>query len=87
MLNGDLIVQSSEALDREHALEFFKPGYNAANIDSSSIEKYFFGNKFHNGLLLFHDFRKRNYLKRLNDTKLILVEVDSIFQSFFSKSF
>ena len=85
VLNGDLIDQRSEAFDREHALEFFKPGYNATNIDSAYIEKYFFGNKFHNGLLLFHDFRKRNYLKRLNDTKLVLIEVDLIFKSFFSK--
>ena len=85
VLNGDLIDQRSEAFDREHALEFFKPGYNATNIDSAYIKKYFFGNKFHNGLLLFHDFRKRNYLKRLNDTKLVLIEVDLIFKSFFSK--
>ena len=85
VLNGDLIDQRSEAFDREHALEFFKPGYNATNIDSAYIKKYFYGNKFHNGLLLFHDFRKRNYLKRLNDTKLVLIEVDLIFKSFFSK--
>jgi|TARA_B110001454_G_scaffold64529_1_gene62661 hypothetical protein len=85
VLNGDLIDQRSEAFDREHALEFFKASYNATNIDSASIKKYFFGNKFHNGLLLYHNFRKRNYLKRLNDTKLVLLEVDSIFKSFFSK--
>ena len=42
VLNGDLIDQRSEAFDREHALEFFKPGYNAANIDTTSIKKYFF---------------------------------------------
>ena len=51
VLNGDLIDQRSEAFDREHALEFFKPGYNAANIDSSSIEKYFFGSKKWKSLL------------------------------------
>ncbi|MBT4784144.1 MAG: hypothetical protein HOO21_02225 [Candidatus Marinimicrobia bacterium] len=85
VLNGDLIDQRSEAFDREHALEFFKPGYNAANIDTASIKKYFFGNRFHNGLLLYHDFRKRNYLARLNDTKIILSETDSIFNLFFEK--
>jgi len=85
VLNGDLIDQRSEAFDREHALEFFKPGYNAANIDTTSIKKYFFGNRFHNGLLLYHDFRKRNYLARLNDTKIILSETDSIFNLFFEK--
>jgi len=85
VLNGDLIDQRSEAFDREHALEFFKPGYNAANIDTTSIKKYFFGNRFHNGLLLYHDFRKRNYLARLKDTKIILSETDSIFNLFFEK--
>lgn len=85
VLNGDLIDQRSEAFDREHALEFFKPGYNAANIDTTSIKKYFFGNRFHNGLLLYHDFRKRNYLARLNDTKIILSETDLIFNLFFEK--
>lgn len=86
VLNGDLIDQRSEAFDREHALEFFKPGYNAASIDTASIKKYFFGNRFHNGLLLYHDFRKRNYLARLNDTKIILSETDSIFNLFFEKN-
>ena len=85
VLNGDLIDQRSEAFDREHALEFYKARYNAANIDTLSIKKYFFGNRFHNGLLLYHDFRKRNYLARLNDTKTVLLEADSIFNLFFEK--
>ena len=83
VLNGDLIDQRSEAFDREHALQFFKPIYKSTNVDTSSIKKYFFGDKFHNGLLLYHDFRKKYYLERLRNTRDKLVEVDSVLMKYY----
>ena len=82
VLNGDLIDQRSEAFDREHALQFFKPIYRSTTVDTSSIKKYFFGDKFHNGLLLYHDFRKKYYLERLRNTKDKLLEVDSVLMKY-----
>ena len=83
VLNGDLIDQRSEAFDREHALQFFKPIYRSTTVDTSSIKKYFFGDKFHNGLLLYHDFRKKYYLERLRNTRDKLVEVDSVLMKYY----
>jgi hypothetical protein len=82
VLNGDLIDQRSEAFDREHALQFFKPIYKSTTVDTLSIKEYFFGDKFHNGLLLYHDFRKKYYLERLRNTRDKLVEVDSVLMEY-----
>ena len=83
VLNGDLIDQRSEAFDREHALQFFKPIYKSTTVDTLSIKEYFFGDKFHNGLLLYHDFRKKYYLERLRNTRDKLVEVDSVLMKYY----
>ncbi len=82
VLNGDLIDQRSEAFDREHALQFFKPIYKSTTVDTLSIKEYFFGDNFHNGLLLYHDFRKKYYLERLRNTRDKLVEVDSVLMEY-----
>ena len=82
-LNGDLIDQRSEAFDREHALQFFKPIYKSTTVDTLSIKEYFFGDKFHNGLLLYHDFRKKYYLERLRNTRDKLLEVDSVLMKYY----
>lgn len=83
ILNGDLLDQRAEAFDREHALRFFKPMYKSTNVDTVSIKNYFYGEKFHNGLLLYHDFRKNTYLNRLLDTRDKLIEADSVINIFF----
>ena len=85
-LNGDLIDQRSEAFDREHALLFFKPIYKSTSVDTSSIKDYFYDDKFHNGLLLYHDFRKKYYLQRLRDTKEKLVEVERVIMNYFTNN-
>ena len=83
ILNGDLIDQRGEAFDREHALHFFKPIYKSTTVDSQLVKQYFFGDRFHNGLLLYHDFRKKYYLERLRTTRDKLVEVDSVLMKYY----
>ena len=83
ILNGDLIDQRGEAFDREHALHFFKPIYKSTTVDSQLVKQYFFGDRFHNGLLLYHDFRKKYYLERLRNTRDKLVEVDSVLMKYY----
>ena len=82
ILNGDLIDQRGEAFDREHALHFFKPIYKSTTVDSQLVKQYFFGDRFHNGLLLYHDFRKKYYLERLRNTRDKLLEVDSVLMEY-----
>jgi len=83
ILNGDLIDQRGEAFDREHALHFFKPIYKSTTVDSQLVKQYFFGDRFHNGLLLYHDFRKKYYLERLRNTRDKLLEVDSVLMKYY----
>ena len=83
ILNGDLIDQRGEAFDREHAFHFFKPIYKSTTVDSQLVKQYFFGDRFHNGLLLYHDFRKKYYLERLRNTRDKLLEVDSVLMKYY----
>ena len=86
VLNGDLLDQRSTVFGKEHSFIFYRPLYKQTNIDTSAIKEYFLSHEFHNGLLRFHDFRKRFYLLRLRDTKNQMIKVDSILTGYFSNN-
>ena len=63
----------------KYAVKFNKPRFNQQNIDTLKLEKYFFSDEFHNGLLSTHDIRKNYYMHRLNETRNHLDRVQKIF--------
>ena len=77
-LNGDLFDERMMNFKKNHAFPFFKPYYTKSDVDTMSLKKYFFSDKFHNGILLVHDFRKNFYLNRLNDTRDQLMKVNEL---------
>jgi len=74
-LNGDLIDERMRDFEKEFAMPYFKSRYNQENIDTLALNKYFFSNTFHNGILYLHDLRKNWYMERLIDTKNQLYKV------------
>ena len=83
-LNGDLFDNRMHDFKYDFSLPFFKLNYAKTNLDSLALKKYFFSDRFHNGLLYFHDFRKNNYMNRLLDTKKQLLKVDQNFENYFT---
>ncbi len=79
-LNGDLFDERIMDFKRNHAFPFFKPKYTKNKVDSVNIKKYFFSDKFHNGILLVHDFRKNYYMERLDDTLDHLIIVNELLE-------
>ena len=80
-LNGDILDQRAFDFLTKYAVKFNKPRFNQQNIDTLKLEKYFFSDEFHNGLLSTHDIRKNYYMHRLNETKNHLNRVQKIFDS------
>jgi len=83
-LNGDLFDNRMHDFKYDFALPFFKPNYAKNNLDSEALKKYFFSDRFHNGVLYFHDFRKNSYINRLLETKDQLLKVKKIFEDYFA---
>ena len=77
-LNGDILDKRISDFNRLYSINFFKPIYNQSDVDTLKLKKYFFSDKFHNGLLIFHDFRSTNYISRLNQTMNQIKKVDSL---------
>ena len=50
-------------------MHFNKARFNQQKVDTLGLNKYFFSNDFHNGLLGAYEIRKDYYMKRLDDTK------------------
>ena len=81
-LNGDILDQRISDFDRFYSINFFKPIYNQPSVDTTKLKKYFFSDEFHNGLLIFHDFRSTNYISRLNQTLTQMKKVDNLLNDF-----
>lgn len=77
-LNGDILDQRIADFNKLYAIKFFKPIYNQTEVDTIKLKKYFFSDEFHNGLLIFHDFRNTNYMSRLNQTMNQIKKVDNL---------
>jgi hypothetical protein len=77
-LNGDILDQRISDFNRLYSIKFFKPIYNQTGIDTFNLKNYFFSDEFHNGLLIFHDFRSTNYISRLNQTMNQIKKVDNL---------
>ena len=75
-LNGDILDKRISDFNKLYSINFFKPIYNQSDVDTLKLKKYFFSDKFHNGLLIFHDFRSTNYISRLNQTMNQIKKVD-----------
>ena len=77
-LNGDILDERISDFNRIYSINFFKPIYKQTGVDSVKLKNYFFSDEFHNGLLIFHDFRSTNYISRLNQTMNQIKKVDSL---------
>tara|TARA_E500000178_G_C16911761_1_gene702988 strand:+ start:322 stop:1005 length:684 start_codon:yes stop_codon:yes gene_type:complete len=77
-LNGDILDKRIADFNRLYSIEFFKPIYKQTGVDTLKLKDYFHSDKFHNGLLIFHDFRSTNYISRLNQTMNQIKKVDSL---------
>ena len=75
-LNGDILDERISDFNRLYSIEFFKPIYKQTGVDTLKLKNYFFSDKFHNGLLIFHDFRSTNYMSRLSQTMNQIKKVD-----------
>ena len=85
-LNGDLFDNRMHDFKYDFSLPFFKPNYVKGNIDSLKLKDYFFSDRFHNGLLYCHDFRKIYYMNRLAETESQLLKVDKVFKTYFASN-
>ena len=77
-LNGDILDERISDFNRIYSINFFKPIYKQTGVDTVRLKNYFFSDEFHNGLLIFHDFRSTNYISRLNQTMDQIKKVDSL---------
>ena len=77
-LNGDILDERISDFNRLYSINFFKPIYKQTGVDTVKLKNYFFSDEFHNGLLIFHDFRSTNYISRLNQTMNQIKKVDSL---------
>ena len=85
-LNGDILDKRISDFNRLYSINFFKPIYNQSDVDTLKLKKYFFSDKFHNGLLIFHDFRSTNYISRLNQTMNQIKKVDLLLDNLLIKN-
>ena len=85
-LNGDLFDNRMHDFKYDFALPFFKPNYVKDNNDSLKLKDYFFSDRFYNGLLYCHDFRKIYYMNRLVETESQLLKVDKVFKNYFASN-
>ena len=85
-LNGDILDKRISDFNRLYSINFFKPIYNQSDVDTLKLKKYFFSDKFHNGLLIFHDFRSTNYISRLNQTMNQIKKVDFLLDNLLIKN-
>ena len=81
-LNGDILDQRISDFNRLYSINFFKPIYNQTGVDTTKLKNYFFSDEFHNGLLIFHDFRSTNYISRLKQTMDQIKKVDNLLDTF-----
>jgi len=85
-LNGDILDKRISDFNRLYSINFFKPIYKQTGVDTLKLKKYFFSDKFHNGLLIFHDFRSTNYISRLNQTMSQIKKVDLLLDNLLIKN-
>ena len=85
-LNGDILDKRISDFNKLYSINFFKPIYKQTGVDTLKLKKYFFSDKFHNGLLIFHDFRSTNYISRLNQTMSQIKKVDLLLDNLLIKN-
>ena len=86
-LNGEILDKKAFEFSSEHSMHFNKARFNQQKVDTLGLNKYFFSNDFHNGLLGAYEIRKDYYMKRLDDTKNQLHKVKLIYDNSYFKSF
>ena len=85
-LNGDILDKKAFEFNSVHSMHFNKARFNQQKVDTLGLNKYFFSNDFHNGLLGAYEIRKNHYMKRLDDTRNQLYKVKLIYDnSYFNR--